>query len=68
MKMTIDNNMGWCPVCGEMMTPIDSELVVGYVNEHWVCNICEIDVTYVFPRDNSRWESEIQIVIEPFAS
>lgn len=72
MKMMIDTQMGWCPVCGQMMDAVDREIAGDYVNEHWLCNACEIDVTYAFPLGHlvlqPYADGEILIEIEPFAS
>lgn len=72
MKMIIDAEMGWCPVCGELMKPDGDEVVGEYINEFWLCNNCDNDVTYAIPRGHSKDEryadGEVLITITPFAS
>ncbi len=72
MKMSISNEVGWCPVCGELMEVINTEVVGEYINANYSCDECEIDVTYAAPNDHRAWEEyadgEIHIEIVTFAS
>lgn len=72
MKMSFSNEVGWCPICGGLMEPSESEVVGDYINANYACDDCEIDVTYAAPNDHRAWEEyadgEIYLEIEPFAS
>lgn len=72
MIMKIQNEMGWCPVCGGLMKPDAAEIQGDYYNSPYSCDDCEIDVTYSTPRwlvgVEDKTEGEIEITITPYAS
>ncbi len=72
VKMLIENEMGYCPVCGELMEAVpvdeypdrDKQTVTA-----WECGYCAIDVTYTIPIDGNEAEDGVNsIEIIPFAS
>lgn len=58
MKLVIHADVGDCPICGDEMNPADSETEHGKFLDHYVCNKCDVLVTYQTPDPDPHGRTE----------
>lgn len=67
MKVSLVNNIGECPACGEDMEHCDDAFDDGKHHDSYTCWACHLGVTYISP-DDGRGEYHLyrnhEIVIE----
>ena len=51
MKLTLRNNIGTCPICGEDLRHSYDERSGGKHTDLYTCDSCDIGVIYISPDD-----------------